>query len=252
MANQFAAGKRLLQCLSHRDLDILRPHWEPVDLRVRLNLERPDKHIERVCFPNTGIISVVAEVKGDQGIEVGVIGFEGMTGLPLLMGDDRWANNTYVQSSGEGVTIAADIFSKILQNRPSIHAVLLKYAKTFVMQIAHTALSNGRANIAKRLSRWLLMAQDRLRTDEMALTHDFLAIMLGVRRSGVTEQLQSFASAGLLQSERGCIRILQRDRLLEFTGDFYGAPERDYERLLRPYEAEIVKALTFESPLPIF
>jgi CRP-like cAMP-binding protein len=177
------------------------------------------------------MVSVMAEVISDKGIEIGVIGFEGMTGLPLLMGDDRSPDSSIVQLAGRGLTIRADVFGKILWERPGMHKVFLRFAKSFGVQTSHTALSNGRANISQRLARWLLMAHDRSRGDDLAVTHELLAMMLGVRRPGVTEKLLEFKALGLVRSERGLLGIMDRAGLEGRAGAFYGEAEKDYDRL---------------------
>jgi CRP-like cAMP-binding protein len=152
-----------------------------------------NKRVDHVYFPESGMASVVAN--GQQAIEIGIIGREGMTGPSVVMGNtDRVPHETYMQIAGHGQRIRADRLREAITTSSSLHQTLLAYVFSFMTQTTQTALANGRSKIEERLARWLLMARDRMDSDELPLTHEFLAIMLGVRRSGVTVALQELSA----------------------------------------------------------
>jgi CRP-like cAMP-binding protein len=136
-----------------------------------------------------------------------------------------------MQAAGAGWRLKVADLRRAMEQSPSLHQALLHFAHIFSVQTAHTALANGRANIEERLARWLLMAQDRLHTDQLPLTHEFLAIMLGVRRPGVTVALKLLENDGLVSGTRGVITVLNRDGLKQRANGAYGAPEAEMRRL---------------------
>ena len=222
---------RVLSRLSVSDLRLLRPHLEPADLSVRQRLEVPDRRIEHIYFIEHGVASVVASDLGNQRIEVGIIGREGVTGLPVVMGTDRSPNDTYMQIAGDGLRIGAGNLRREMGQSATLRRCLLNYAHAFMIQTGQTAIANGRRTIEERLARWLLMAHDRVDGDELPLTHDFLAVMLGVRRSGVTAVLRRLEKRKLLRATRGVITIADRQGLEQTSKGAYGVPEAEFRRL---------------------
>jgi CRP-like cAMP-binding protein len=213
----------ILSRLTRADFGLLQPHLEAVDLPVRKPLEARKKRVEQVYFVESGFASVVAN--GQRNIEVGIIGREGMSGLSVVMGsNERAPHETYIQSAGNGLRIAAGDLRRAIGASVALHHALLRYAHAFMIQTTQTALANGRSKIEERLARWLLMADDRMDGNDLALTHEFLAIMLGVQRSGVTLALQELERAGLIAHRRGVITILQRKALEESSNGAYVPP----------------------------
>lgn len=223
---------RILSTLSKDDFESLRPHLERVPLKVRHMFEEPDEPIRHVYFPEPCVCSVVASTRDGERVEVGLFGPEGMSGLPLIHGDDRSPLQTFVQVEGTGIRIGADELRRAMEASPSMQRLMLRYAQAYSIQVAYTALANGRYTIDERLARWLLMCHDRIDGDVIHLTHEFLALMLGVRRAGVTTALQDLEGARVIDAGRGRIEILSRTELLEAAGDSYGPPEAEYERLM--------------------
>jgi CRP-like cAMP-binding protein len=222
----------LLASLSPADLGSLLPHLGPVDLPLRHVLEKPDKRVDAVYFPEAGFASVVAvQGKGTQ-VEVGLIGREGMSGLTIVLGNHRSPHSTYMQAAGEGQRIGTGELRKAMQQSASLHGSLLKYVQVFMTQTAHTAIANARAKLEERLARWILMADDRLDGKILPLTHEFLSLMLGVRRAGVTEALHALEAQNLIQPARGEIVVLNRKGIERKAGDSYGVPEAEYRRLI--------------------
>ena len=148
-----------------------------------------------------------------------------MTGLPVVLGNDRSPNETFIQVEGTGSRIAADDLRRAMRKSDSLSRVLLNFVNAFLIQTSHTALSNGTASIEERLARWLLMAQDRLDGSEVPLTHEFLSLMLGVRRAGVTRALNQLSRKGLIRLLRGRIEIIDRAGLIRSANGSYGIPE---------------------------
>ncbi|HXL70966.1 MAG TPA: Crp/Fnr family transcriptional regulator [Rhizomicrobium sp.] len=223
---------RLLAKLSPEDWALVAPHLEMVALKERQVVEVPHKPITHVYFMETGVVSVVAVNEEDHRIEVGVIGREGMTGVSLVMGDDRAQHSAYLQIGGNGRRMPAATFIEAMNRSTSLRNLMMKSAQAFMIQTAHTALANGRAKLEERLARWLLMAHDRLSSDAVPLTHEFLAVMLGVRRAGVTVALHSFERRGLIATRRGQLTLVDRKGIEKVAGSFYGIPEAELKRLM--------------------
>jgi CRP-like cAMP-binding protein len=230
--NQSPLRNRLLAALVPKDLALLQPHLNLVAVEVRHPIEQPNRRIDAIYFMIAGIASVVAVQADQTQVEVGLVGSEGMTGSAVVLGGDQSPHSTYVQVSGQAQRIATAELRKAMRASESLHAVLLKYVQVFMVQTTHTAIANARAHIDRRLARWLLMAHDRTRDKTLPLTHEFLALMLGVRRPGVTEALQSLNRQKLIENGRNKIVILNRNGLEKAAGNSYGVPEKEYRRLI--------------------
>ena len=226
------ARNLLLAALSQADRDRLQPHLQPLELELRKPLEQPNKRIDSVYFLDEGIASVVAVQAKETNVEIGLIGREGMTGLAIVLGDHRSPHATYIQAAGRGQRIAAAELRKALAASATLQTLLMKFVQAFMVQTAHTAIANARARLDQRLARWLLMAHDRLDGNALPLTHEFLALMLGVRRAGVTEALHVLESHSLIRSARGQVVLRDRKGIERRAGGSYGVPEAEYRRLL--------------------
>ncbi|HEY2228235.1 MAG TPA: Crp/Fnr family transcriptional regulator [Xanthobacteraceae bacterium] len=223
---------RLLAGLSHADRDLMAPCLEEIELDARQILEAPRDPISHVYFVESGLISVVGTTRPDHRIEVGMVGYEGMTGLGIVLGDDRSANETLVQSSGSAMRISTQLLREMMVASRSLSDTLLRYVNVFMVQGSQTALANGRGKLDERLARWLLMWHDRVLEDDLLITHEFLALLLGVRRQGVTVALHELEGKGLIRSTRSHVRILDREGLQQAANGFYGIPEAEYDRAL--------------------
>jgi CRP-like cAMP-binding protein len=224
---------RLLAALSPDDQARLQPQLKSVALELRQELEKPNQPIRYAYFPEEGMASVVAVVDDDTRVEVGIIGCEGMSGVTIVTGNDRSPNATFIQMPGKAQRIAASDLRRAIRESRSLHAVLLKYVQAFMLQTAHTATANGMAPIGTRLARWLLMAHDRAVSDDIPLTHEFLSLMLSVRRAGVTVAVNALARQGLISTARGHITIIDRKAIEAIAGKYYGMPEKELRRLMR-------------------
>ena len=223
---------RLLAALSPTDLALLQPHLRFLAVAVRHDIEQPNRRIDAVYFMDAGIASVVAVQPDETQVEVGLIGPEGMIGTAVVLGGDQSPHSTYIQVAGEAQRIEADQLRKAMRASGSLHAVLLKYVQVFMAQTTHTAIANARAQIDRRLARWILMAHDRTGNKTLPLTHEFLALMLGVRRPGVTEAPQSLKRQKLIETGRHQIVVLSRKGIEKVAGNSYGVPENEYRRLI--------------------
>src|SRR6267154_4749372 len=218
------SSNRILSRLSRQDFALLEPHLEPVDLPVRKQLEVRKKRIDQVYFIESGFASVVANGTSKPSIEVGIIGREGMTGLAIVLGCDRAQHATYIQAAGKGLRISAARLREADERSNTLHRAMLRFAHSFLAQTTTTALANGRSKVEERLARWLLMADDRIDGDELPLTHEFLGLMLGTHRPGVTIALQALERAGLIHTKRRSITILDRKKLEKRANGAYDQP----------------------------
>jgi CRP-like cAMP-binding protein len=215
----------ILSRLLREDLALLEPHLKAVDLPARKPLEKRKKRIEQVYFIESGFASVVANGTSKSSIEVGIIGREGMTGLAVVLGHDRAQHETFVQLPGKGLCMSADSLREANDRSVSLHREMLRYANAFLMQTTTTALANGRSKIEERLARWLLMAHDRVDGDELPLTHEFLGMMLGSPRPGVTLAVQALEKEGLIDAHRARITIHDRKGLEKRSNGTYVPPQ---------------------------
>jgi CRP-like cAMP-binding protein len=224
--SQSTIRNQILSRLSTADFALVAPHLDAVELPVPRQLERANKAIEQVYFPDRGFASVVANGHGGRNVEVGMIGREGMTGIPIVLGADRSSNETFMQLAGGGWRLAAADLRRAMEQNTTLLQPLLLYAHAFLAQVTQTALSNGRSKLDERLARWLLMAHDRADGDQLRLTHDFLATMLGVRRPGVTIALNLLERQGLIRAHRGTISMLDRKGLELLSNGAYSTAGR--------------------------
>jgi CRP-like cAMP-binding protein len=221
---------RLLLNLSEGELERL-GDMEPIELALRDRLETAGEPIRFVYFLESGLASVVGEVPGPGSIEVGMVGSEGMTGVAIVEHDVQSPFETFMQVPGAGHRIEAIRLAEVLRESPEIRRLFLLYARSFSIQLASTAMANGKSKLEARLARWLLMVADRVGS-RFNVTHEFLALMLAVRRSGVTLAMQLLEGKGLIRSTRGTVAIVDRSGLIAHADGAYGLPEREYERLL--------------------
>src|SRR6202162_2134272 len=225
-------ANRLLALLAPRDYERLRPHLHRIPLEYRQSLYQAHKPIEFVYFIETGVGSLVNTMANGEASEVGTIGNEGMVGLPLLLGDDQAPTSVYIQVPGAGLRMKATLFKKELARSASMRSVMLHYAHAFFNQVAQSAACNQFHSIEQRCCRWMLMTHDRMQSDEFLLTQEFLAMMLGVQRTGVTAAAGGLQRAGLIRYKRGNVTIIDRRGLQRRSCECYGVSKREFDRLL--------------------
>ena len=225
-------GNRLLGALPLKIFATLVPHLRRVELVNRATLHLPDAVIDTVYFPETGYVSMIAVLENGDAAEVGMVGREGMVGLPLVYGTDRSPVEAMVQSEGTAFSIEADAFRRALETAPALLKALLRYAMAFGVQVTMTAACNVQHLVDQRIARWLLMAHDRSDGDEFPMTHEFLSMMLGVRRAGVTVAAGALQKAGFISYSQGRIRIADRPGLESAACECHTVVSREFNRLL--------------------
>ncbi|MFL5282404.1 MAG: Crp/Fnr family transcriptional regulator [Rhodopila sp.] len=231
-----APRNRLLAVLPPQVLGRLWPRLEPVELPLRQVLHAPGTPIGTVYFPETGWISMIATLEDGDGAEVGLVGREGVVGLPVVLGSDSDDLEAMVQAQGMALSMGADAFRAALNDDAVLRNLLLRYALVHHGQVARTAACNGRHHTEQRLARWLLMAHDRAEGNTFPMTHEFLSMMLGIRRAGITVAAGILQKAGLIHYERGWMKIEDRPGLENAACECYGLVRRAYDCLLGPWK----------------
>lgn len=228
--SQSTVSNLLLRALPAEAFERLRPAMQHVDLPVKFELVAAGVPNDHVYFLERGLGSLVATSSDD--VEVGHIGYEGMTGAHVLLKVPKTPNRTFMQAEGAGISVPTPVFLNMVQQVPTANDLLLRYVHCCELQMAHSALANARYNMPERLARWLLMCHDRLLTENLPLTHEFLSIMLGVRRSGVTNEIHILEGVHAIKATRGNIRVLNRQKLEDIASGSYGIPEEEYAQYI--------------------
>lgn len=230
MQTDYDGSNGLLARMHADDLAAITDRLERVQLQQGQFLFKSYEIIDHVYFFESGLSSEIAGSQGGVSIEVGCIGHEGLSGVPALLDVDSSPHYSFMQVGGTAHRVETNALRTLMDARPSMRRILLRFAHVFMLQIAATALADGRFGVEKRLARWLLMCQDRL-GGRLPLTHDFFALMLGVRRPSVTDALHALEGKLLIRSERSLVTIRDRAGLEELAGSSYGLPESEYRRL---------------------
>ena len=229
---------RLLAALPPGDFALLAPSLRPVELELRQVLHAPDQRIEAAYFPEAGMVSMIAALEDGALQEVGLVGREGVVGLAVVLGDDSSPIEALVQGAGTALCMPAAGLRAAFERSPALRAALLRYMQAFHLQVTQTAACNGHHALDERLDRWLLIAHDRADGDQFPMTQEFMAMMLGVRRAGVSVAAGILQKAGVIDYARGCITILDRPGLEAVSCDCYRVVRRQFERLLGVAAAE--------------
>ena len=229
---QSTVGNLLLRYCEPRDFDILRPHLRRRNLPTHTVVVRPNEPIEYVYFPEGGVVSIVADEGGDK-VEVGLVGYDGMSGTAVLLDAGQSPQASMVQINGSpALEMASGQLVQACDASPTLRRLFLRFVQSLNVQAASTAAANSSFALPERLARWLLMCHDRVDGDQLELTHEFMSMMLGVRRSSVTLTLHTLEGTRAI---RGWITVLDRQRLEEIAGESYGEPENEYRRLVGPF-----------------
>lgn len=228
--NQQAVRNRILRAVEPADFERLAPHLKAETVEFRNVLVERNRPIERIYFPETAVISIVADFDAD--IEVGLIGREGVVGYPALLDVGTIPFRKTVQVSGMTYVAPVEAVLDLVPSSPDLNRLFNRYAYAFTIQNASTLYANAHLTVAQRLARWLLMLQDRSEGDVLSFTHDWLATLLCVRRPGVTVALHVLEGYLWIRSERGKIIIRDRAGLIDYAGDGYGFAEAEYDRVI--------------------
>lgn len=227
-------ANRLLAHFCRADYELLRPHLKLVLLDYKAVLYAPNQPIEYVYFIESGVASLVNTMENGDAAEVGTIGNEGVVGLPVLFGDGTAPASVYMQVPGAGLRMSAAAFAEKVNQSVSLRTAFLHYAAAFFNQVAQSAACVTFHPLAQRCCRWLMMTRDRMPSDEFMLTQEFLAMMLGVRRSSVNATMRSLQQSGLLSYHRGHVTILDGKRLQAAACECYEVTKKEFDRLLGP------------------
>ena len=231
--SQRDAGNLLLQRLSPADYALLQPDLRRVTIRSGDRLGERGASIARVCFPESGIAGFLDVLSDGRRVAIGLLGREGFAGWPALLGDEVWPHEVVARGpDATALAIDAADLQVALDASDTLRRLLLRYASSFVTQMAGTLTSNLIQTVEERTARWLLMYHDRIDGDELAITHDELGAMLGVRRSSITDAMHQLEGCGSIRAGRGRLLIRDRAALVALAGDTYGRAEDEYERLV--------------------
>jgi CRP-like cAMP-binding protein len=227
-----SAGNRLLALFDPTDTKLLSPHFKSVTLEYRKPLYQAYQPIEHVYFPVAGVASLVNTMANGFASEVGTIGNEGMVGLPVILNDTVGPTSVYMQVPGEGLQLPAKVLREAIDQSRTMRVVLSHYAHAFFNQVAQSAACNHAHDLDQRCCRWLLMTHDRVQSSRFLLTQEFLAMMLGVRRTSVTLAANKLKGLKLIDYNRGSVTILDRKGLEKRSCECYAVSKREFDRLL--------------------
>jgi CRP-like cAMP-binding protein len=222
---------KILAALPSKEYQRLLPHLTPISLGIGETLYETEETIKHVYFPNWGVVSLVTHMAEGTSVEVGLIGNEGMVGLSVVLGDDVSQNHAIVQIADGAMRMKTRALKTELKHGGKLQSLLLRYSLILLKQVSQTAACNRNHNLGERLARWLLLCQDRVGGNELRLTQEFLAQMLGTRRSRVSEAAIIVQNAGLIRYSRGIITILDREGLEEFVCECYQVVKAEFDRL---------------------
>ena len=223
---------RLLAALPEAEWARWMPHLEPVDMPLGRVLYESGSRLSHVYFPTTSIVSLLYVMEDGASAEIAVVGNEGIVGISLFMGGQSTPSRALVQSEGRGFRLKADLMLQEFNRAGPVLHLLLRYTQALITQMAQTAVCNRHHSLDQQLCRWLLLSLDRLHSEELVMTQELIANMLGVRREGVTEAAGQLQRAGLIQYRRGHIIVLDRIGLENRTCECYAVVKKEYDRLL--------------------
>lgn len=215
-------GNKILLSIADKEYALIRPHLEFLSMPHHLSLYEPGQPLEFVHFPNTGMVSLVIATLDGRTVEVGEVGREGFAGIQAAVGINRNQVREIVQIAGDGFRVRIGALQTVLKLSPELQWILTRYAVVQGMQFAQTAACNRLHNIEQRLARWLLITQDRVDSPTLAITHDFLATMLGTDRPSVSLAAGVFQDKQIIEYARGIVQILSRTKLEARSCECYG------------------------------
>jgi CRP-like cAMP-binding protein len=222
---------QLLAALPEAEWGRWQPLLEPFDMPLGHVLYEPGSTLSHVYFPSNAIVSLLYVMENGASAEIAVVGNEGLVGISLFMGGESTPSRAVVQSAGQGFRLTSELIKEEFKRAPVLH-LLLRYTQALITQMAQTAVCNRHHSLDQQLCRWLLLSLDRLQGDELVMTQELIANMLGVRREGVTEGALKLQEAGLIRYSRGHIKVLDRPGLEARTCECYAVVKREYDRLL--------------------
>lgn len=235
MAEEIATtltSNRLLSTLPAQEYDSLAQHFKAVSFQLGEILFQPGDKIDHVYFPTNSIVSLLTDLEDGTGLEVGLVGCEGIVGVSAFLGGTETKVAT-VQESGEALALKVPRLQEVFRSGGPLQTQLLRYTHALMTQISQSVVCNVRHQVEGRMARWLLMYHDRLTVDEFEMTQEFMSHMLGVRRSSVTEVAIKLQERQLIHYHRGRITILDREGLEKFTCECYTVGKRKFDDFLQ-------------------
>ena len=221
----------LLAALPRAELQRCLPQLKQVAMPLGMVVHEPGATQSHIYFPTTAIVSLLYIIENGASAEIAVVGHEGFVGVPLVMGGESMPSRAVVQSAGVGYRLKGQAIRDEMEHS-QVRSVLLRYTQALMTQISQTAVCNRHHSLDQQLCRWLLLSLDRLRGNELIMTQELIANMLGVRRESVTEGALKLQTAGLIRYSRGRILVLDREGLEHRTCECYAVVKKEYERLL--------------------
>jgi len=238
MENGDHPGKNhLLSVLPEAERVRVAPHLVPVEMPLGQVVYESGDRLDHVYFPTTSIVSLLYVMEDGASAEIAIVGNEGIIGIALFMGGETTPNRAVVQSAGQAYRLDARILKEEFQRAGPVQRLLLRYTQALITQMAQTAVCNRHHSIDQQLCRWLLLSIDRLPSNELKMTQELIANMLGVRRSGVTEAALKLQDAGLIRYGHGHIEVLDRPGLEKRVCECYSVVKREFDRLLPDLKA---------------
>jgi len=222
----------LLSALPDAEWQRWQPQLELVDMPLGQVLYESGNTLRYVYFPTTAIVSLLYVLEDGASAEIAVVGNEGIVGISLFMGGESTPSRAVVQSAGRGFRLKAKAMKDEFDRAGPVLHLLLRYTQALITQMAQTAVCNRHHSLDQQLCRWLLLSLDRLQDNELVMTQELIANMLGMRREGVTESALKLQAAGLIRYARGHITVLDRKGLEERTCECYAVVKKEYDRLL--------------------
>jgi CRP-like cAMP-binding protein len=231
-ARQSPRENHLLAALPAAEYERLLPYLEQVPLELGRALYESGSEQEYLFFPTNSIVSLLYVMEDGSSAEIAVVGNDGVVGIALFMGGETTPSRAVVQSAGCGYRLRASVLKTEFGQGRDLQHLLLRYTQALITQMAQTAVCNRHHSVEQQLCRWLLLSLDRLPSNELTMTQELIANMLGVRREGVTEAAGHLQAAGLIHYSRGKIAVLDRPKLETRVCECYAVVKREYDRLL--------------------
>ena len=231
-------ANRLLAALPDASLRGLLPHLEAVRLPLGMVVYESGGEQRYVYFPTSSIVSLLYVLADGSSAEIAVTGNEGLVGISIFMGGETTPSRAVVQSAGYGYRLKGQVLRKEFESGGALQHLLLRYTQALITQMTQTAVCNRHHSVDQQLCRWLLLSLDRLPGNELVMTQELIANMLGVRREGVTEAAGKLQDEGMIRYSRGHITVLDRDQLETRVCECYSVVKREYDRLLQTPRSE--------------
>src|SRR5687767_5037403 len=223
---------KLLSALPSDISERLRPHLEPMQLKLGASVYEAGGRQSHVYFPTNSIVSLLYVMQNGSSAEIAVVGNEGLVGISLFMGGETTPSRAVVQSAGHAYRLRSKVLKREFEFGGPLQHLLLRYTQALITQMAQTAVCNRHHSVEQQLCRWLLLSADRLPTNELRMTQELIANMLGVRREGVTAAAGKLQEEGVIEYSRGRITVLDRAHLEARVCECYAVVKKEYDRLL--------------------